>query len=80
MSNPQERIKKQAVRTEHDIHDLSTRLQHQVNELVERVTGVKEARKQALSLGLAMGVVAGIVMGVVIGIMIGELANDENGA
>ncbi len=73
MADAQNRVRKQAQRAEHDIQDLTGRIQSQVNELVDRVTGVREARRQALTTGLAIGALLGVFIGVAIGIALNEL-------
>ena len=68
MTNVRGKAKKQARRAEHEIDDLGDRIQHQVNELIDRVTGAREARRQSLSMGLSVGVLVGVIVGIAIGI------------
>jgi len=67
-SNLKSNAKNQANRAEHEIDDLGDLIQKQVTELVNRVTGVKEARRQYLSMGLSAGVLVGVIVGIAIGI------------
>lgn len=75
MADIPQKVKKQINRGDNDLQDLTGRIQNQVNELVERVTGVREARRQALSTGLAIGVIIGLLVGIAIGIALDEQRN-----
>lgn len=55
--------------SDRDLSELTTRLQHQVNELVERVTGIRQIKRQYLTIGLTIGVLVGIVVGIFIGML-----------
>jgi tetrahydromethanopterin S-methyltransferase subunit G len=65
-------------RTERDLGELTTRLQHQVNELVERVTGIRQVKRQYLTLGLSVGVLIGVVLGVLIGMLMHSVTDGNN--
>lgn len=59
-----------------DIGELTARLQSQVNDLLERVTGVREIKRQYLTLGLTVGVLVGLVLGVLIGMLMHAVTED----
>jgi tetrahydromethanopterin S-methyltransferase subunit G len=63
-----------------DTNDIQSRLQHQINDLVERVTGIRQIKRQYLALGLSIGVLMGIVLGIIIGIAVGGLQDDKHNA
>jgi tetrahydromethanopterin S-methyltransferase subunit G len=56
-------------RNERDLNDITQRLQHQVNELVERVTGIRQVKRQYFTLGLTVGAMAGLLIGLLVGTM-----------
>jgi tetrahydromethanopterin S-methyltransferase subunit G len=73
-----DRTRSQSPRTERDLGELTTRLQHQVNELVERVTGIRQVKRQYLTLGLSVGVLIGVVLGVLIGMLMHSVTDGNN--
>ena len=77
MSNIKDSAKKQARRAEDEMDDLGGRIQHQVNELIDRVTGAKEARRQYLSMGLSVGVLVGVIVGIAIGVAMHDNEEDN---
>ena len=58
---------KNGQRQERDLGEITNRLQHQVNELVERVTGIRQVKRQYLTMGLLIGLLIGMIVGIVIG-------------
>jgi tetrahydromethanopterin S-methyltransferase subunit G len=66
-------------RGERDLNDITQRLQHQVNELVERVTGMRQVKRQYFTLGLTVGVMAGMIVGLLIGTMVSNMTEQNNG-
>ncbi|MFZ4813057.1 MAG: hypothetical protein ACOYL5_00880 [Phototrophicaceae bacterium] len=67
---------RQPNRPERELGEITTRLQHQVNELVERVTGVRQVRRQYLTIGLTVGILTGVVVGIFLGMVIHSLTHD----
>lgn len=65
------------VRGERDLNDITQRLQNQVNELVERVTGIRQVKRQYFTLGLTVGVMAGLLFGLLVGIMVNSMNNED---
>lgn len=65
-------------RGERDLNDITQRLQHQVNELVERVTGIRQVKRQYFTLGLTVGVMAGMILGLLIGTMVSSMNESDN--
>jgi len=81
-NNPAERIRERirhvGTNGDRDLNDLTHRLQHQVNELVERVTGIRQVKRQYLTLGLTVGVLIGVVLGVLIGMLVQSVGEDAS--
>lgn len=58
--------------------ELASRLQAQVNDLVERVTGMRQVKRQYLTLGLTVGVMVGLVLGVLIGMLMNAVTEESS--
>lgn len=72
MPDVQDRVKKRYNKAEDEVGDIGQRLQHQVNELIDRLTGVRKIRRQYLSMGLSAGVLVGVIVGIAIGIAMSD--------
>ena len=64
-------------RQERDIGEITSRLQQQVNELVDRVTGIKQVKRQYLTLGLLIGMLVGIITGIILGALLNAITGKD---
>jgi tetrahydromethanopterin S-methyltransferase subunit G len=77
-SRLKERLLQTKAHSDRDINDITQRLQHQVNELVERVTGIRQIKRQYLALGLTAGLLVGMVLGILLGMLAQSVNEDSN--
>lgn len=80
MSEFQERIREQLKSSrngDRDLSEITNRLQNQVNELVERVTGVRQVKRRYFMGGLTIGVLVGIMVGTFIGMLIHSVTDHK---
>lgn len=62
-----------------DINEITNRLQAQVNDLVERVTGMRQVKRQYLMIGLTIGMTIGMTLGVLVGILMHAVTDHSEG-
>ncbi len=76
-SELKKQVRRATSRPDNDLREITTRFQQQVQDLVDRAAGVKEARREAFAAGILIGGAIGLLLGAIVGTRIAEQSGEK---